>query len=664
MIFSLVKNVKNLVIITLLLSTLSIGFINVTAQNSSATTSPDQGFGYIPGELIIIENTNNLEVKSAPSDFTAPQINETPKSLPDTEIIKTKAVTKIVSKSLANRAEKEKQEFKPASVQTTPKIDKETQKTIDELLKEGIKTEPNYTYSKNLVPTDPDFPLQWYLNNTGQLVDRVGGVVGADIKVIPAFDSTVGKSSVKIAVIDDGFDLNHPDLLGAYLPGYDFGDNDNNPDWGGNLNAGHGTKVTGVIASRLNNGISGVGTCPGCKIVPLKVGRGADALLANDAILNAIAWAVNNQIDIINMSFATPFRSLALETALNQATNSGITSIASAGNDGNLIYNYPASFENVISVASTDNRDIISGFSTYNDQVDISAPGLAILTTTVNGGYQAVDGTSFSSPMVAGIAGLMMSINSSLTPAQIKSLIQSNATNISSQNPNFTTFGGVPKSVLRLNATSVTNTPKNTPKIRGVGSLNNDTFKEAIWQNTTSGEPFVNYGSAGGILKKSKSLYPGFNSPQWQIMATTDMDADGITDLVWQNSSNGQPVVWFLNSDGSMKGSRTDYPVPGVDWKIVGTGKMDADQFPDFIWQNKTTSEPYVWYINGDGSLKSYKSLYTGFNAPEWQIMATTDIDNDGIMDLVWQSSLSGQVITWFLNGNGTTKASVLSTTL
>ncbi|MBC7406381.1 MAG: hypothetical protein H7230_02845, partial [Candidatus Parcubacteria bacterium] len=88
------------------------------------------------------------------------------------------------------------------------------------------------------------------------------------------------------------------------------------------------------------------------------------------------------------------------------------------------------------------------------------------------------------------------------------------------------------------------------------------------------------------------------------------------------------------------------------------------DQFPDFIWQNKKTGEPYVWYINGDGSLKSYKSLYPGFNAPEWQIMDTKDMNSDGVVDLVWQSSLSGQVITWFLNENGTLKESVISTSL
>ncbi|MBC7406145.1 MAG: S8 family serine peptidase, partial [Candidatus Parcubacteria bacterium] len=551
MIHSFNKNIKNLLTITLLLSTLSMNFINVTAQSSSKTMPKDQGTGYIPGELIIIENTKNPKTQSLQSTFIPPQINEIPKSLPDTEIIKTKAVTKIVSKSLATRVGKAQQEFKPASIETTPRIDKETQKTIDELLKEGIKTEPNYIYSKNLVPTDPQFPLQWYLNNIGQRVDGVNGLVGADIKVIPAFDTAIGKPSVKIAVLDDGFDLNHPDLSGAYLPGYDFGDNDNNPDWGGNANATHGTMVTGVIASKINNGVGGVGTCPECKILPLKIGRGANAILASDAILNAIAWAINNQASIITMSFGAPFRSQALETTLNEATNSGITSIAASGNYGDRNYYYPASFESVISVASTNNRDVISSFSTYNDQVDIAAPGEAILTTAVGARYEAVDGTSFSSPMVAGVAGLIKSVNSLLTPAQIKSILQSNATNISSQNPNFTTFGGVQKNVLRLNATAVINTPKNTPKIRSVGSLNNnDNFNEIIWQNTTSGEPFVNYGSGNGIVKKSQSLYPGFNAPEWQIMDTVDMNGDGIVDLVWQNSNNGQPVIWYLNSDG------------------------------------------------------------------------------------------------------------------
>jgi subtilisin family serine protease len=241
-----------------------------------------------------------------------------------------------------------------------------------------------------------------------------------------------------VADIDTGVDPNHPVLRGVLLKGYDFTRNQpggsemndislsNPPACGtcpaafvnqhtaamvdqhtaamvdGNAYAafGHGTMVAGVIHL----------VAPTAQILPLKAFHSDGTGNLSD-IIRAIYYAVHNNANVINMSFDLSQNSTELVNAINYASNQNLILVASSGNDGQQEIVYPAGLRNVMGVASTNNQDQRSSFSNYGNQVVwVAAPGEAIVTTYPFATYAAGWGTSFSSPMVAGTASLLLNL--------------------------------------------------------------------------------------------------------------------------------------------------------------------------------------------------------------------------------------------------------------
>ncbi len=199
---------------------------------------------------------------------------------------------------------------------------------------------------------------------------------------------------------------------------------------------GHGTHVSGIIGATTNNSTGVAGTSPGAKVMALKAGASSGSLYTSD-IIEAINYAKDNGADIINMSFGSTGFSAAQQSALTNAYNAGVTLFASSGNSYSSTMSYPAGMTNVIGVGSTTNKDQKSSFSTYNSSVDVSAPGSSIYATmptypvAINGqNYAYLSGTSMASPMAAGVGALVLSKNSSFTPAQIQSRLQSTANDL------------------------------------------------------------------------------------------------------------------------------------------------------------------------------------------------------------------------------------------
>ncbi len=245
--------------------------------------------------------------------------------------------------------------------------------------------EPNYLVRAAAIPDDTRFNTQWYLHNTGQMVNSIIGTADADIDGPEAWEITKGNLSVIVAVIDSGVDKNHPDLTDNLLTGYDFVDNDNNP---ADLN-GHGTHVAGIIGAVSNNARGITGITWNSRIMPLRAldqnGEGAI-----DDVVDAIAFAAENNAKIINMSFASPSYAQTLYNSIKAYPD--ILFVAAAGNEGaqktgdnnDVIPIYPASFDlpNIISVTATDQNDNLSHFSNSGlKSVDIAAPGENILST-------------------------------------------------------------------------------------------------------------------------------------------------------------------------------------------------------------------------------------------------------------------------------------------
>lgn len=266
--------------------------------------------------------------------------------------------------------------------------------------------EPNYLrYLSVTTPNDTYFTNLWGLNNTEHKLDITSEGEEADIDAPEAWDITTGNSGVVIAVMDTGVDYEHPDLSdniwvnageipdngidddgNGYVDdvrGWDFVDHDNNPI----DPQGHGTHVSGIIAAKGDNEDGITGICWVAQIMPLRVSNALGIISVADEI-SAIDYAINNDAKIINASFGGYNYSLAERIAIDNANSAGILFVASAGNDGtdndSKPY-YPAGYDldNIITVASTDQKDNLSSFSNYGSHsVDLGAPGERIYSTS------------------------------------------------------------------------------------------------------------------------------------------------------------------------------------------------------------------------------------------------------------------------------------------
>jgi subtilisin family serine protease len=201
--------------------------------------------------------------------------------------------------------------------------------------------------------------------------------------------------------------------------------------------AGHGTHVAGIAAGHTNNGVGVAGTCPGAKVLPVKV-LDASGSGSNENITSGIYYAANHGADIISMSLGGGGKANAMQEACNYAYNKGITVFASAGNSGDSTMNYPAGYSHVIGVGATTNKDKKADFSTYNSSVDVSAPGKDIYSTlpsypvscNADGyelNYDFLSGTSMACPMAAGVGALLKAHDPSLSPAQVEQMLESTA---------------------------------------------------------------------------------------------------------------------------------------------------------------------------------------------------------------------------------------------
>ncbi|MFH9067417.1 S8 family peptidase [Streptomyces coeruleorubidus] len=314
-----------------------------------------------------------------------------------------------------------------------------------------------------VTPNDTDYGKQW------DLFESTAGM-----NVPAAWDTTTG-TGVTVAVIDTGY-VTHSDLAANIVGGYDFisdtavsvdgNGRDSNPadpgDWynAGECGAGipasssswHGTHVAGTIAAATNNGKGIAGIAHGAKISPVRV-LGKCGGYDSD-IIDAITWASGGSVSgvpantnvakVINMSLGGGGAcSSATQSAINGAVNRGTSVVVAAGNENqNASSSSPANCNNVITVAATNRAGSRASYSNYGTVVDISAPGGETRTSTANGilstlnsgtktpsseNYAFYQGTSMATPHVAGLAALMKSANSALTPAQIESAIKANA---------------------------------------------------------------------------------------------------------------------------------------------------------------------------------------------------------------------------------------------
>ena len=332
-----------------------------------------------------------------------------------------------------------------------------------------------------VAPNDPMYSSQWGHDNTAQMLSydwathshengEPVGTVGFDANAEAAWDQAqaYGASGVVIAILDSGVDIDHPDL--RLVPGYDFGDNDSNPN-DDSASAGHGTACAGVAAAIANNGLGVAGIAGGASVMPVKVANSSGTMYFS-YIQNALYWAADQGADVISMSLGAAISSdSATDAALQYAYNAGCVILAATGNENASTISYPAVHDVVIGVgaaspcgdrkrSSSSRFEVNSGVNTdpngytcdgerwwgsnygsttpdARGAVDVIAP--TILPTTDIGGSAGYDpgdydmwfnGTSAATPYAAGVAALVISANPGATPAQVREALTSTAQDI------------------------------------------------------------------------------------------------------------------------------------------------------------------------------------------------------------------------------------------
>jgi thermitase len=284
--------------------------------------------------------------------------------------------------------------------------------------------EPNFVLHALATPNDPMYSQEYGLNNTGQ----TGGTADADIDApegwdlagLAAFPNTGG---AKVGIVDTGIDQTHPDLAGKAVgcaTSYSNGLLIHNGVCADDN--GHGSHVSGTISANTNNGQGVAGVAFNSPIVMCKALATAAGTGLTSDIANCIHWVSTQGVKVISMSLGGGDNA-TLKSAVQAAYNNGngVLLVAAAGNDGNSNVNYPAGYAEVVSVAATDNQDHRASFSNANSDVEIAGPGVNVQSTYTGGQYMSLSGTSMATPHVAGVAGVIATLNPTANAATLRS---------------------------------------------------------------------------------------------------------------------------------------------------------------------------------------------------------------------------------------------------
>lgn len=435
---------------------LSFLFITVKAQDNAVNTVLDKPM-YETGKLYVKFNNN---AKVPPLQF---QKGDDPSNLP--------ILGSFIEHNQVNSVTKAFPIITDANLQNTYLLTfsniENTEIFIRNLqaIEEVEYVEKVPIYYTLFDPNDPreNSGEQWYFNN---------------INAYNAWDLGSGSNEIVVAIIDDAVKITHEDLAnvlwtnGGEIPfdgidndengyvddihGFDVANNDNNPNppvTATFYNFSHGTHVAGIAAANTDNnlGVASVGN--GISIMALKCVKDASS---NPSIISdgweGIQYAIANDANVINISWGSAAFSTTHNNLINYAASQNIVVVAAAGNSSSQNVLYPAAYESVIAVTSSKNDNTISSFSNYGAEIDIVAPGSAILSCVAanNSSYSYQSGTSMAAPIVAGTVGLMLSTNPSLTASEVKDCLFESTINIDALNPSYA--GNIGHGLLDMNA--------------------------------------------------------------------------------------------------------------------------------------------------------------------------------------------------------------------
>lgn len=274
--------------------------------------------------------------------------------------------------------------------------------------------EQNATYQVSLTPNDTSFGSQY---------------APQQVRAPTAWETTLGSESVTISIVDQGVQYDHPDLTAQFgsTAGYDFVDNDTDPYPDSLSEENHGTHVVGIASATTNNetGIAGMSNS---RLLSARAFSEAGSGSTSD-IADAIQWSADQDADLLNLSFGGGGYTQTLKSAVSYALNNGALPIAAAGNDSSEV-GYPASYDECIAVSAVDETEQLARFSNYGPEIDVTAPGVEVLSTVPDNSYGNLSGTSMSCPAATGVAGLGLAVDSDLSAEGLRTRLQETAVDI------------------------------------------------------------------------------------------------------------------------------------------------------------------------------------------------------------------------------------------
>ena len=559
-------------------------------------------------------------------------------------------------------------------------------------LPSGTKAQDNIQYFASATPNDPLHGSQYYPTL---------------INLDDAWDTTTGDSGTVVAVIDNGFALSHEDMENRWYlntaengagkdtngvdddgngkiddwRGWDFanGTEDNSPQAGTtnptNFFVSHGTNTSGLIGATGNNSKGVASANWSAQIMPLQALRDTGSGTSTDVIA-AIDYAVEQNADIISMSLGSNDSDPLMESALDDAITTGITVIAAAGNCGGTNYadqgcdyrgqmSYPARYDNVIAVGATDSDDERASFSSWGEEMDISAPGTGTIRTPTwsqsNGttGYTtSASGTSISTPIISGVASLIKAENPAYTPAEVKTALENHASKTSQMNCQLQTqeIGrGRVDADASVTDDSVDLVYDDCKSALGSADFNGNGNDDIFWYGPGADSDLLWSGSKtkGNFAETSVNINGDYTP------ISGDFNGDGNSDIFWYGPGSGSDVIWFgTGTKGSF--TSTSKSVSGNYTPV--SGDFNGDGEGDILWYAPGSASDRIWYgTTTKGSFKSYSATINGTYIPlagDFNDNTKDDIFWYGVganSDRIWYGSVTkGKFVSVSENVTGT----------
>ena len=598
-------------------------------------------------------------------------------------------IQKVLSNFSVTKVERPNYNFKDKNLVRTFRVYFSNYSQTDQIIKkleelpsvEYAEKEPLYRIS--YAPNDPyysdningagNYGWRWFYD----LVNAEGGWQACYDQI-----GTVGSTNVKIAVVDNAIYTSHEDL-DVYLQ-RDVADNDNDATPPSNTYAwSHGTHCSGLATASTNNGVGIASLGADARLIAVKCTRNSSSADYVEYSYDGVSWAINNGADVISMSFGGSSSSQTFQNLINSAYNNGIVCVAAAGNDGVTTVNYPGGYDHVICVGSVDSDDSRSSFSNYNGSgtpwVDVAAPGgsntatnVGLLSTTAcdasysnssegamditpygpTGKYHMMSGTSMATPFTAGLCGLMLAVDPTLTPDQIENcLVSSGATINQSIGPRIDAQAALNCVISNMSNPPVSNFTADVTTVAVGGTVNftdlsapaatswSWSFSGGTPTSSTTQNPSVTYNTVGDYdvsLTASNSYGTGNTETKTQYIHVVDNATSCDTIIHFYGSAK----LYTAGTHGFVAGTN-DYG------DLVKAEKFTTSEVAGY---SKIT-EVGVWfgYATDAGSTDSVELGIWNDNSGTPNTMIASD--KVALSDIV--SDVSAQQLTYFNFGSG-----------